>query len=166
MIIRIFHLDQGLLWSLLALTSNLGAVISTSLVYYIQSIPKVFTTLAKFGMACIVVFYVFFPQTSHSKSTNTKQSDTSVEQTSIRELFCLFLSFIAQFLVYLLFVSHIDLPYSSNHLRMVFYLHATSLPKSPLSSRLPSLHIIQISLRLLELSLYCSLVCSSSSSNC
>ncbi|KNB41853.1 hypothetical protein JH06_5475 [Blastocystis sp. subtype 4] len=92
---------QSLLWSLLALTSNLGAVISTSLVYYIRSIPKVFSILAKFGMGCTVVFYVFFPQTEHSKLDNAKKTNQSVGQPVARELFCLILSFIAQFLIYL-----------------------------------------------------------------
>ena len=101
----LYQLDQSLLWSLLALTSNLGAVISTSLVYYIRSIPKVFSILAKFGMGCTVVFYVFFPQTEHSKLDNAKKTNQSVGQPVARELFCLILSFIAQFLVLYRFIS-------------------------------------------------------------
>ena len=89
----LYQLDQSLLW-------NLGAVISTSLVYYIRSIPKVFSILAKFGMGCTVVFYVFFPQTEHSKLDNAKKTNQSVGQPVARELFCLILSFIAQFLVF------------------------------------------------------------------
>lgn len=91
-------LDQSLLFSLLAVTSNLGSVASTQLMYSFQSPSRVFGLLAQFGAACAMAFYVFYPEESKEKKEESKSVSSSPRKN---ETLRLFLCFLAQFLVQL-----------------------------------------------------------------
>ena len=163
-----FHsLDHSLLWSILAVTSNIGSIASTSLMYHTKSLTTVASLLARFGMACVVGFYTFFPTTKNEEMEQTKSEDASSRDSrdsgdsdksdksdksspSIpwkRELICLVLCYITQFLVrsinhfinHFIIHSYIDLSHSSYYCRMVIPL--PSLPILPLHRRIVfSLH--------------------------
>ena len=111
-------LDHSLLWSILAVTSNIGSIASTSLMYHTKSLTTVASLLARFGMACVVGFYSFFPTTKNDemeqKSEDASSGDSEdsgdsgdpnklgKSSSSIpwkRELICLILCYITQFLV-------------------------------------------------------------------
>ena len=89
-------LDQSLLFSLLAVTSNLGSVASTQLMYSFQSPSRVFGLLAQFGAACAMAFYVFYPEESKKKKEESKSVSSSPRKN---ETLRLSLCFLAQFLV-------------------------------------------------------------------
>ncbi|KAK8793237.1 hypothetical protein WA588_006204 [Blastocystis sp. NMH] len=89
---------QSLLFSLLAVTSNLGSVASTQLMYSFQSPSHVFGLLAQFGAACAMAFYVFYPEESKEKKEESKSVSLSPRKN---ETLRLSLCFLAQFLVYL-----------------------------------------------------------------
>lgn len=101
--------DHSLLWSILAVTSNIGSIVSNSLMYHMKSLPAVAGLLTRFGMACIVGFYVAFPTTKNKTSQETKEekeensfstpSSTDSTKTWKKELLCLTLCYITQFLV-------------------------------------------------------------------
>ena len=109
-----FHhsVDHSLLWSILAVTSNIGSIISTSLIYHMKSLSSVASLLTRFGMACVVGFYVTFPTTKNKASQETKEektenssctsSNTDSTNTWKKELLCLILCYITQFLVNLI----------------------------------------------------------------
>ena len=91
-------LDQSLLFSLLAVTSNLGSVASTQLMYSFQSPSHVFGLLAQFGAACAMAFYVFYPEESKKQKEESKSVSLSPRRN---ETLRLSLCFLAQFLVQL-----------------------------------------------------------------
>ena len=91
-------LDQSLLFSLLAVTSNLGSVASTQLMYSFQSPSHVFGLLAQFGAACAMAFYVFYPKESKKQKEESKSVSSSPRKN---ETLRLSLCFLAQFLVQL-----------------------------------------------------------------
>ena len=101
--------DHSLLWSILAVTSNIGSIVSTSLMYHMKSLSTVASLLTRFGMACVVGFYVTFPTTKNESSQETKDekaenssstpSSTDSTKAWKTELFCLTLCYITQFLV-------------------------------------------------------------------
>ena len=89
-------LDQSLLFSLLAVTSNLGSVASTQLMYSFQSPSHVFGLLAQFGAACAMAFCVFYPEESKKQKEESKSVSLSPRRN---ETLRLSLCFLAQFLV-------------------------------------------------------------------
>ena len=77
--------------------------------YHMKSLSTVASLLTRFGMACVVGFYVTFPTTKNKASKETKEekaenssstpSSTDSAKTWKKELFCLTLCYMTQFLV-------------------------------------------------------------------
>lgn len=161
-------LDHSLLWSILAVTSNIGSIASTSLMYHTKSLTTVASLLARFGMACVVGFYVFFPTTKNEemeqKSEDASSGDSSCDKSSSstpwkRELICLILCYITQFLVRSIYQSCYQ-PITHRSISLVVLLQnghlSTFLPYSPSPPKSHPLfsHTVPIYLRLPVLSLF------------
>ena len=108
-------IERNFVWSLLSISSCIGSIIAGTLCYFVKEPSKVFSYVTRFGISCVILFYVFFPTkkiySEEKKDSDTKSSSLSKKQ----EYICLVLCFIAYFLVCFLVSSYVDLFVSSHH---------------------------------------------------